>query len=571
MADTTKVDKADKSDKTDARRQIASKIKESNNILVALNDDPSVDELSAALGLTLLINKIGKHATAVFSGEIPDTLHFLEPDKTFESNVNSLRDFIIALNKEKADHLHYKVDDEYVRIFVTPYRTTISEEDLEFSQGDFNIDLVVALNVKSEESLDGALSAHGRILHDATVVSISTMNHGGLGDTRWTGNNPSSISEMIVSLSGLLNDPETKESVVDKSIATALLTGIVSATNRFANNKTTPNTLSVASKLMSYGADQQLIATNLEITSKTTPKAEEPQPEPEVPEEPAKSKKGVLSVDHKELKDKVDKAGEAATKAMREKAARVAEQKLKQIKSQKETDKPESTPTKVPTIDEILSKSKEPASASVPDMPPEGTSEVPVAPVTDAPPASVQDLAPPVPAPAMQGAVSGDIWLSDNSSQAPEPKPTVAGKHAYVAPPKDEQEGDIKFKSEDISTADPFNESKLMSSTNSGINFTETPSPLSPSSVPQTPAVDPILAPAPPPPIPDFPNVSGLPLPPIGASLPTVDTSLVNNAPIIPEASPTPPTTLAQPVMQDQVYPAPKKSDDPAQFKIPGM
>ena len=90
---------------TGIKQQIVDKIKDSSNILVTVNSNPSVDELSAALGITLLINKLNKHATAVFSGAIPPAISFLDPEKTFESTVDSLRDFIIALDKEKADHL----------------------------------------------------------------------------------------------------------------------------------------------------------------------------------------------------------------------------------------------------------------------------------------------------------------------------------------------------------------------------------------------------------------------------------------------------------------------------------
>ena len=95
--------------KNNAREQIIAKLKESDNILITVSNNPSVDELSAALALTLAINKTGKHATAVASGEMPDALEFLNPNKTFENSVDSLRDFIIALNKDKADHLRYKL------------------------------------------------------------------------------------------------------------------------------------------------------------------------------------------------------------------------------------------------------------------------------------------------------------------------------------------------------------------------------------------------------------------------------------------------------------------------------
>jgi hypothetical protein len=245
-----------------AKTQIADKVKNSSNIMVTVSTNPSVDELSAALGLTLLLNKMNKHATAVFSGAIPPAITFLDPQKTFENTVDSLRDFIIALDKEKADHLRYKVDGDVVKIFITPYRTTITSDDLEFSQGDYNVELVLALGVKTRDDLDSALSAHGRILHDATVVSISagsTVSE--LGSINWREENASSLSEMLVSLSDAF---KSDKGTLDEQIATAFLTGIVAATDRFSNDRTSSKVMTIAAQLMSSGANQQLIASKLE-------------------------------------------------------------------------------------------------------------------------------------------------------------------------------------------------------------------------------------------------------------------------------------------------------------------
>ena len=124
---------------------IASRIADAHNILIALSSDPSVDELAAAIGMSLCLDRVGKRATAIFSGNIPNALEFLKPEDTFETTADTLQDFVVAINKDKADHLRYKLDGDYVRIFITPYKTRIAEEDLEFSYGDFNIDLVIAL------------------------------------------------------------------------------------------------------------------------------------------------------------------------------------------------------------------------------------------------------------------------------------------------------------------------------------------------------------------------------------------------------------------------------------------
>ena len=243
------------------KQQIIQSIKDVTNILVTVSVNPSVDELSAALGLTIFLNKLGKHATAVFSGKIPPAISFLEPDETFEATADSLRDFIIALDKEKADHLRYKVVDDAVKIFITPYRATITEADLEFSQGDYNIELVLALNVESQDHLDKALTAHGKILHDAVVSTVTAgMVRSNLGTVDWHDDRASGVSEMLVDLIDELRTPKV---TMDEQIATALLTGVVAATERFSNNLTSSRVMTLAAELMAVGANQQLIATKL--------------------------------------------------------------------------------------------------------------------------------------------------------------------------------------------------------------------------------------------------------------------------------------------------------------------
>lgn len=296
-----------------AKQQIVERIKGATNILVTVSSNPTVDELSAALGFTLMLNKMDKHATAVFSGQLPPAINFLEPDKTFESTVDSLRDFIIALDKEKADRLRYKVEDDVVRIFITPYRTNITDKDLMFSQGDFNVELIVALGVEKRDDLDKAIVAHGRILHDATVVTINSRNEkSSIGTIDWQDNNASSLCEMLMALSEAL-----QPGLLDEQIATALLTGIVAATQRFSNQQTTPKVMTMAAQLMAAGANQQLIATKLEEknvlpsrdgstylqegassrVSRDTPESEEQQV-PAVVEQAQESSDGEIQVEH---------------------------------------------------------------------------------------------------------------------------------------------------------------------------------------------------------------------------------------------------------------------------------
>ena len=320
-----------------SKQRIIDSIKDVTNILVTVSANPSVDELSAALALTIFLNKLGKHATAVFSGEVPPAISFLNPDKTFEQTANSLRDFIIALDKEKADHLRYKVVDDAVKIFITPYRTTISEKDLEFSQGDYNVELVVALNVENGERIDAALTAHGRILHDAIVVTMTAGGiKSGLGSVDWHEDSASGVSEMMVEL---INDLRTQSAALDEQIATALLTGIVAVTNRFSNNLTSSRVMTVAANLMAIGANQQLVAMKI---AESEARAERPQAIEEAKDrkKPGADKNsseseqdradGALSINH-EKEGSLDEVSHQTIQEKRHKAAQSAQTKLAHI------------------------------------------------------------------------------------------------------------------------------------------------------------------------------------------------------------------------------------------------
>ena len=209
---------------------------------------------------------------------MPDALEFLKPNKTFENSVDSLRDFIIALNKDKADHLRYKLVGDYVKIFITPYKSIISEKDFEFEQGDFNVDFVLAVGVTNQDNLDQALAAHGRIFHDASVGVLTVgENSSNLSEMNWHEPTASSISEMVLEL--IESDSIGKKSLTEP-VATAILTGIVAETDRFSNAKTNANVMSLASKLITAGADQQLVVSKLKESEAKNEESPKPAKEP---------------------------------------------------------------------------------------------------------------------------------------------------------------------------------------------------------------------------------------------------------------------------------------------------
>ncbi len=606
---------------TEIVSEVVDKINDAHNILIALSSDPSVDEMAAAIGTSLFLDKLGKRATAIYSGATPNALEFLKPEETFEPTVDSLQDFVIALNKDKADHLRYKLDGDFVKIYITPYRTKIGEEDLDYSYGDFNIDLVLALDVANGIDLDSALREHGRIMHDAVIVNITNGNPGKLGEIEWSDKKASSVSEMLAKLIYSMNT----KAKLEKDEATAFLTGIVAATNRFSNAKTTPETMRVSSKLMESGANQQLVSRN--ITSSVENEMFNMSTDASIEEEPVDQSK--LDISHPEDKeeetitvgepDLLDDLKAAAASLAQTGAEATPEPIDEPVKiDSNEAEEPsvtslpepepvaEALPEPEPVSEEPIEEelSSEPTPIQTPEPVMESEPELEPEPVT----APVPE---PTPEPVVESAPEPTPEPTPETIPEPTPEPTVPNS-LVPDPDSDEtplsndlpQEGFVSDKPEKViqPAADAFQDSPLTAGSNkygqmleNALTNIDTPAPMSSSASPmQNPAAmsapivptkpeingvptmnympmpsDQVLPPPPTPPI----DMSA-PLPasqPMPAPAPVAAPVQTPTQPIAPAMPPVEnPTPLgAQPAMQDQIY-APQASD-PGAFKIPGM
>ena len=600
---------------SDATRQIVQTLQEADTVLVTVGTDPSVDTLSAALGLTAYLNDMGKHATAVVSGAIPPAINFLEPEKTFEPTVDSLRDFVIALDKEKADHLRYKVEGDVVKIFITPYKTVITSHDLDFTQGDYNVEAVVALGVNDQDHLDKALAAHGKIFHDASVMTIS-LDDSTLGTTNWVDNSASSISELTASLVDFL---KTEEHPVSAQVSGALLTGIVSATDRFSNDKTSARTMALASELMAAGANQQLIATKLREgaklpleddgkSTKIDKKKKTKQPETPAPTEAPKPRDGGLDISHNtssdnEVKDDKKQSDDTESSDTPEEVADAtatleeALKKSEQVNVEPET--PEPAPEETPAPETVAPETPAPETAAPETAAPEApktaedelsaqlasiTPEVPTAPeLTQA--KSSLDTQNDSYEPSFGGTLNatteqaaqdkrnndkernqailthgGGQYVGDQTPMF-ESKLNSGGKDEEPAPSVDPfAEAAVTAQAAPIQPAAPTGTLAEIDQQNRGAS--DGPQMTIPA--PQPPAVESGDTPPPPPmpPMPDFsmlpplpPEANGMPQPPALETMPLPPEQLGSTLPDAPAETPAPDTS----------------SNDPGQFKIPSQ
>lgn len=312
-------------------KQLVNEIKNVSNILVTVSSSPSADQLASALALAIALDKLDKRTVAVFSGEFPSVINFLHPERTFETNADSLRDFIISLSKDKADRLRVKPRGDFVKVYITPYRSKITPQDIKFENGDFNIELIIAVGVSDRDELDASIASHGKIFHNATTATLNLDEETDrLGSISWQDNHLSSYAQMCMQIIDDLMDADHQ--LMDESIATALLTGVVSATDQFSNAETTPEIMNLSAKLMNLGANQQLVTSELSSDGESDHE-DEPQREAELTAKEDKNRDKSEDKNNKndndDRKDRNDKKDPAKSDAPAKKRDRIVRPKAR--------------------------------------------------------------------------------------------------------------------------------------------------------------------------------------------------------------------------------------------------
>lgn len=249
--------------------QAVALLRQSTTPLILLPSAPSSDALAAGLALLLLAEKLGKSAKIVSPNFVlPPGHDFLAKSDAIEQRLTSLRNFVISvdLRQTKLDTLSYDVRDDRLHIYLAPKNGFFEGRDVTTSAGPFAHDLIITLDLLSPNDLGTLYTDNTEFFYQVPVLNIDHRpENGRYGHCNVVDVVASSVSEIVFEMLKVLG-PEH----VDERVATNLLTGIISKTKAFQNQRVTPRSLAIASHLMSAGARREQIIENLYQT-KTLP------------------------------------------------------------------------------------------------------------------------------------------------------------------------------------------------------------------------------------------------------------------------------------------------------------
>lgn len=244
----------------DLIQQIISKISASQSILI-IGNGSNGDSLAASLALSSFLKKLEKDAVLLIPTSTSDRFDFLPQAKDIKKDIDLTKSFVIdvATQKSQVGELSYKKESDKLSIFLKPQTGEFTSSDISFRTSSFPYDLLLLVGIPSLEMLGEFYGKHAELFFDVPMVNIdfrgSNENYGQynlvlLGAT--------SCSEIVLDL---INKFEA--SLIDVEIATQLLAGIIAETNSFQHVRTTPQTFLKASQLVSLGAKQQEIISQL--------------------------------------------------------------------------------------------------------------------------------------------------------------------------------------------------------------------------------------------------------------------------------------------------------------------
>ncbi len=236
-------------------------IGKSQRILIALPKHPNGDTLGGSLALAAFLRKLNKDVEIYCEEKDFGNLSFLPGIEEIHHEILFPKSFIISVktNNAKLDELSYDLLPENVNIYLKPKEGVFSPEDVSFSSDVTQFNLIICVDVPSLEALGALYEKNAEMFFAVPKVNIDNHIHNdNYGNINIVDVTASSSSEILLAL---LRDYEA--SLIDQDIATNLLTGIITETNSFQHNRTTPSSFVNASELIAYGAKQQEIVRNL--------------------------------------------------------------------------------------------------------------------------------------------------------------------------------------------------------------------------------------------------------------------------------------------------------------------
>lgn len=239
------------------QQQLFDTLGKSEKILIALPSHPNGDTLGSSLALSAFLKKMNKDVEIYCSNSDFGKFSFLPNIGDIKNEMVFPKNFVVKVStaNTKVDEVSYHHENDQLKIFIKPKSGEFTPEDVSYGSEASPYDLIVCLDTPSLEQLGPLFEKNAEVFFATPKVNIDNhIRNENYANINIVDVTAASTSEILLELL-----KQYESNLIDESIATCLLTGIISETNSFQHNSTTPSTFLRASELVALGANQQEI------------------------------------------------------------------------------------------------------------------------------------------------------------------------------------------------------------------------------------------------------------------------------------------------------------------------
>lgn len=238
-------------------------IQKSKKVLLVTRKDPNVDSIGSMLAMGIVLEKLDKEVDMVSTGIISPILSFLPRFNQVKNKLKGSKNFVISLDtsKTKIDQFSYDFDKDgnKLNIYVTPKEGNYDSKHITTKTVGSKYDLIVCLNSPDLESLGVIYDQNSELFYETPIINVDHQSSNELyGEVNIIDLKASSTAEVLYSFLEFFGS-----NLIDVDIATCVLSSIIASTKSFQTQNATPKAFTLASQLISLGADQQKIIHHL--------------------------------------------------------------------------------------------------------------------------------------------------------------------------------------------------------------------------------------------------------------------------------------------------------------------
>lgn len=237
-------------------------VQNSQRPLIIFRKEHNADTIASSLAMAKVLQKLGKPAEIISENfTAPAIYKFLPNIESIKNSLNNHKKFTLSLQlpSDAQASIEHTREKDRLHISIIPEKGTLSKDSLLATDFQYKHDLIISLNTPDIESLGAIYRDNPDFFYQSTIINIDHLpENEHYGQFNLVNLKATSVSEILYDLLENLD-----ANFIDETIATYLLTGMIEKTKSFKVSSVTPQSLSIASRLMASGGDRDTIIKHL--------------------------------------------------------------------------------------------------------------------------------------------------------------------------------------------------------------------------------------------------------------------------------------------------------------------